>query len=411
MNYLVSTNDELNLEGFTRVSKFSDVIVASSTSIILVNSFEEDEYKASLAITELYRKRGIYKFIYISSTPSDSIRILIESINGVFDDDEYLLTDIDEIKALVDLIEDNKLEVVESNLPSVSTGFEVMDDFLKKFEDGDSALNDPLYLEVVNRAVSDIRKQVRLQEERTELMGKGVIETYNNTLDTINMLHKEAESLRTKIEEIESSSKGFKIGRVESLTYYPPITYAGSTPLAVFKEVTACRYLTSFVLAYAHHLQTVRSKRVRVIIVVGKQPLIKNKYKDMFELTSENYKSGKAILETVSYTVTPIKALMMYMTKQSDELVIVLDRTYEKEPIVKGKAKIFYGVSSFSEIKRENLDVSRCICSIRAIKGSLATIKHIQNFPNELDNRLDRYERNFNTDFNKLDSILEMDRV
>jgi hypothetical protein len=410
VDYLVSTSEELNLEGYKKVESLDDVVMADETSVIIIHSFKEDVYKGSLLITDLYRKRGVSKFIYINAKPSDRIRVLIESINGIVEDDEYLLADKDEMHDLVALLEDNNLEVIESTLPSINTGFEVMNEFLTRFEKGDPSLTDPLYLEVVNRAVNDIRKQVSLQEERTELMGRGVIETYENTLEVINSLKKQAEQLREQLDEIEST-RGIRLGKVETLSYYPPITYAGSTPLVVFKEITACRYLTSFVLAYANHLQTVRSKRVRVIIVVGKQPLIKNKYKNMFELTKDNYKSGEAIIQTVAYTTTPIKVLMLHMTKQSDELVIVLDRTYEKDPIIKGRAKVFYGVSSLSEIERENLDVTKCICSIRAISNALVTIKHISNFPIDVDSRLDKYERNFHEDFNRLDEILEMNKI
>ena len=406
MDYLVSVSTDFNIEGYKRVSSLDEVVVADASSVIVIHSFHEDEYKGSLAITDLYRKRGIHKFIYITSDPLDSVRMLVESIGGVFEDDEYLLTDKDEIDVLVSLIDQNSLEVIENNMPSVHTGFEVMNDFLVKFESGDSSLNDPLYLEVVNRAVGEIRQQVRLQEEKTELMGRGVIETYENTLDVINKLYKEAEDIRQKLDEVDRSSKEIKLGRVEPLNYYPPITYAGNTPLVVFKEISSCRYLTSFVLAYANHLQTVKSMRVRVLIVTGKQPLVKNRYSSMFELTKDNYQTGQAIIETVAYTSTPIKSLILHLTKQSDEIILVVDRTYEKEPIVKGKATILYGVSGRGEVLRENLDVSKCIFSMRGLKGSLATITHIVNFPEDVDNRLNKYEIELNSDFNRLDELL-----
>lgn len=411
MDYLVSKDNSLELDGFKRVSRLKDVVTADSTSIVIINSFEEDSYKGSLHITDLYRKRGVFKFIYVSEHPSDNIRTIVESITGVVEEDESVLDDVDEIKDLVSLVEGNSLEVVESRLPEIDSGFEVLSDFITKFEQGDSKLNDPLYLEVVNRAVNDIRRQVEFDAERTDLMGRGVIETYTNTLELINELSKEAESMREQLAEIEYSSKAIKLGTVETLTYYPPITYAGSKPVAVFKEISSCRYLTSYVLGYVNHLQTVRSKRVRLVIVVGKQTNIRDKYKHMFELTKDNYKTAKAVLSTISYTTTPLSTILNYMTKQRDEIVIVLDRTYEKETIIKGRVYLYFGVSSISEIKRENLDRSRCIFPITVVPDVFVTVKHIKGFPTNVDSRLDVYERMYNESYNRLDTELKMDII
>lgn len=412
MDYLVSTNQELSLDGYNRVSSLKEVVVVDSTSIIILNSFTEDEYRASLEITDLFRKRGVSKFIYITSTPLDSIRVLVESINGVFESDEELLEDIDEVTELKNYLEDNMLEVVESKVPEINSGFEVMHDFITKFEQGDSSLNDPLYLEVVNRAVNDIRKKVTLQEDRTSIMGKSVIDVYENTSDLIKKLHKDSEEMKIKIAEIEDSSRVVKLGRVETLNYYPPIMYAGNTPLVVFKEITSCRYFSNFVLAYKNHLETVRNKRVRLIFIVGKQPNIKNKYNKMFELTKDNYQSANAITNTVSYTTTPLKIIIQHMTRQSDEIILIVDRTYEKDSIIKGKAKVFYGVSSLNEVKREGLEESKCIFSSRGTDNALATISHIQGgFPEGQDNRFAVYERTFNKDFNRIDDILNVFKI
>lgn len=409
MDYLVTTNSDLSIEGYKSVNSLSEIITADSSSVIVLHSFTEDEYKASLTLTDLYRKRGIYKFIYINEFPLDGVGVLIDSFGGVLETDETLLEDVDELDMLISLVDTDKLEVLEGGLPSINTGFEVMNDFLVKFKEGDSSLSDPLYLDVVNRAVNEISMKVRLQDERQELMGRNVIETYENTLKVINQLYSEVDEMKEKLAEVETSSKDRKVGMIEPLSYYPPITYAGNVPVVVFKEISACRYLSSFVLAYSNHLQTVKNKRVKVIIVVGKQALVKNRYKDILEVTKDNYTTGESLLATVCYTTTPVKNLLLHFTKQSDELVIILDRTYEKDPIMRGKATVLYGVSSLSEIKREGLDVSKCIASIRRVGNSLATIKHISSFPTNVDSKLDTYERNFNEDFSIMDDYLNIE--
>lgn len=407
MDYLVTLNKDLSLEGYASVSSLDKVSIVDETTVVLLNSFEEDSYNASLKITDLNNSLGVTNFIYISETPVDTVKVLVESLKGVWEEDESLLSDIDEITDLVSVFkgESTALTVTTENELQSDSSFHLLVEFLEKFETGDDSLDDPFYLEVVNRAVRNIKNQVQIQNEREGQLSKGVIETYQSTLEVINQLRHESADLKRKVEEIETT-RSFKMGAIEHLSYYPPVSYQGSTPMAVFKELSACRYLTSYVLAYANHLRTVRSKRVKVIIIIGKQETVRTKYENMFELTKDSYKTGKAILSNTTYTSTPIKSMINHVTNQSDEVILVIDRTYDKSPIITGKTKLYYGVSSFNEIRSHKLDKSKCILTMREVRGVLATIKHIPGFPSEEDNRLDKYERTFNESFNKLDKDL-----
>ncbi|MRB31201.1 hypothetical protein GH891_32080, partial [Bacillus thuringiensis] len=87
MNYLVSTSNEYDLENYTKVDSLQAVIEADANSIILLHSFQEDSYKASLMLSNLYSTKGVNKFIYINNSPYEDVRVLIDSFKGVVEED------------------------------------------------------------------------------------------------------------------------------------------------------------------------------------------------------------------------------------------------------------------------------------------------------------------------------------
>ena len=175
MNYLVSTSNEYDLENYTKVDSLQAVIEADANSIILLHSFQEDSYKASLMLSNLYSTKGVNKFIYINNSPYEDVRVLIDSFKGVVEEDESLLEDEDEIAGLVEILKEDSLEIaIETE--NQNSPFNVLTEFVSKLSEGDESLNDPLYLDVVNRALTSVNRDMKLQEERISLMGKGVIQ-------------------------------------------------------------------------------------------------------------------------------------------------------------------------------------------------------------------------------------------
>lgn len=412
MNYLVSTSNEYDLENYTKVDSLQAVIEADANSIIILHSFQEDSYKASLMLSNLYSTKGVNKFIYINNSPYEDVRVLIDSFKGVVEEDESLLEDEDEIAGLVEILKEDSLEIAIGETENQNSPFNVLTEFVSKLSEGDESLNDPLYLDVVNRALTSVNRDMKLQEERISLMGKGVIETYNNTTKTINNLQVKAEEMKNKLLEIEHDKKysGASRNRASNLSFYPPIIYTGNIPLIVFKEMSACRYLTSMVLAYKNHLETIKNKRVRLIVVSGKQELTKRRYEGFFELTLQSMKSEYAITKDVAFTTTPLRDMMLEMTKKSDEVILILDRTYEKDPIFTNKAKVIHCVTSIGELRKYNLKSEESIISIRGLKNSLMRLTHIDRYPEGVENRLDRYEKTFYESFNRIDEFVGITR-
>ncbi|MGF2716096.1 hypothetical protein ACQUY5_28345 [Bacillus cereus] len=408
MNYLVSTNNEYELSNYKKVASVQEVTEANANSIILLHSFQEESYKASLMLSNLYSTKGVNKFIYINESPFENVKVLIDSLKGVVEEDESLLQDEDEIEGLVEVLKEDSLEIAVGETDNQNSPFKVLNEFVSKLTDGDESLNDPLYLDVVNRALSSINRDMELQEERISLMGKGVIESYNNTRETINILQGKAEEVKNQLLEIKHEKKygNANRNRASNLSFYPPIIYTGSTPLIVFKEMSACRYLTSMVLAYKNHLETVKNKRVRLIVVTGKQELLRERYEGFFELTVQTMKTEQAIVRDVAFTTTPLKDLMTYMTQRHDEVILILDRTYEKEPIFTNKSKVIPCVASLGELRKYNLNHEECIMSLRGMKNTLMRLTHLDKYPTGRENRLDRYEREFYNDFNRIDDYL-----
>ncbi|MEC2463363.1 hypothetical protein P9X10_00430 [Bacillus cereus] len=408
MDYLVSNSNKYELESFKSVDSLKEVTEVDANSIILLHSFQEDSYQASLLLSDIYRTKGANKFIYINENPLEGVKVLVDSLRGVVEEDESLLEDKDEIEGLVELVKEDSLSVALGEQENEHSSFKVLTEFLTKFAEGDESLNDDLYLAVVNRAVSNISKDMKLRDEKIDLMGKGVIATYNNTTKVINSLQAESEKMKNTLLEIEQDREYAKASRnrLGSLTYYPSITYTGNTPLVVFKEISACRYLTSMVLAYMNHLKTVKNKRVRLIVVTGKQELLRKRYEGFYELTPQSIRRSDAITRDIAFTSTPLRDMMLHMTKQSDEVILVLDRTYEKDPIFTGKSKVIYGVTSLREVHAHNLKQEDCIMSLRGTKRMLMRLTHIGEYPTDKESRLDRYEKSFYKDFNAIDDYL-----
>ena len=403
MKVVVSTTKTLKYKDFILVDSIKKCVALEGTiEVVVINSFTEAEFDAGVLFNRLVR-RGVTKFFYISKKMSAVIQMLTLVQKGFISHDEFYLTEEDE---LMSLVSDENL-----GYSLASDSLSVLEDFVHRYSENDSKTMTPLYLEQVKHAMVDLSEQTHNLEAQVTAMGNTVSEIFKTASQLIASIDKQNKEIVKKLDELErqSSSGGFSFEN--NINYFPAYNYLGNKKVIEIREYSPTRYLTSFVLGYAHYLQSQKNLRVKVIFVVAKAKGISDKYSDYPMITRENLKQSSLYEAPILATNIPQKGVLQELLSKQEDVYLVVDRLWGMHDIVSGRVKRLAVANSYSDIVRYKLKPEETVFSVVAQNHQLFCLSTIKSYPSDIMSRKAAYFQLYYEKYALLDKLFDIQGV
>lgn len=397
--------------GLDTLDSLGEINKLTADDLLIINSYKEDEYTAGVKIAELIQK-GLKNIMYLTDEPKLNMASLVDSLNGV-NDSETFLFDAESLQILIDDYLKNRevydVAVVGADKLVDKNSIDIIKTFYKDYAQGNKNIKNEGYLALVDNAIKNIA------ESTTELTNYDleVKETVNKLYMQASMeIEKLAENkleIEKRLNEVEImynelQGRTNKLTQVQSFASYRHVKQHG-TKIILVKEFSQVRYLTSFVLGYMDYLQTVLHKRVRLLTVIPNKDTLLKKYSEVpegfFHLTGDNYNTEDALNNTIYFTETPISRIYQHLLTLNDDILLVLDRSYNEEEIIKGRVKNWYAFSGKTEADIYPKIKNNKIFSMKGSKNDII-ISHIPSYETQRLNRKVQYAKYFNDTYKKM---------
>lgn len=374
---------------------------------IVIHAFNEAEYKIGLLLSTAHRL-GIEKFVYINSKPSELISGCIKSLHGVVQaDDSFLEED------MLDMVFesfDDFVNYEEGSMDSLG----VLDKFLSDFMNGSQNLSNQVYLERVNTALTEVKVNTEHSLVAINEICDAAIEVFNDLGSTLEQQRELRSSLEEKISKLEQDIKSKSLAMPStstgSLGYYPTYKYSGVKPVLYIKEKQNCWYLLSFLLAYQSYLLDVKNIKAKVIVAYQKLKDNTLRYGNFTTITQETYKNTQLLSSPTIGTFQPSKIVMdSLMYRDTDDIVIVLDRMYGDELVKGGNVKTLYATSSVRAMNVAHLPPNKTILPAVENNNVFMSIPPIEPYSDDTMLRVQGYFKICEGYYKKLNRLLDIE--
>lgn len=408
MRVIVSTELKDNYKGFMVIDSFKRVLDLKNVDTLIIHKYKEEDFKVGTFISRFY-KNGVQRFIYINSSPSFMLKTILNGVHGFYFEDEFYLKDEDELLALLDNLgvsnSENTSMVATSNI-------KIVNDFIEAFTRGEERIKAPLYLEQVNQAINQISEITFQQQVQIETMGSSALDIFAKASKIINQMSDQQKLIQQQLSLLESNQQDSSRPSFNNNTvYFPPYRYFGTAPLLLLRELSPCKYLTSFALGYTKHLHYDLNLRVKLIFVHQKAAGVSKKY-DSFAtiISTDTYQVKSLYSGEIIATNTPKKEVMKELLMSPVDVFVVVDRLYGSQGIITGKYIEVGAVSGLSDCRRFMVDPQDCIFSVVKPEKCLFCISSIKGFPTDPDARLAAYSQINSDKYEILDKKLNLSR-
>lgn len=409
MKVIVSTELDDNFTKFVVVDSFKKVKELQGVTTLIIHKYKESDFDAGVFVSQ-FHNNGIDQFIYISSSPSSTLQMVLKGVNGYYYEDEFYFEDEEELSTL---LEDLGMEDEDENTSLATSALNVVNDFVSSFAKGDERIKAPLYLENVTSAVNELSLLTHQQELQLNTMGASALEVFEKASAIIRNMDAQNKNIEKKLEELENqqnNSFSSKPAFGNSIMFFSPYKYIGNSKILLIREYAPCRYLTSFVMGYLHHLHYVLNRRPKLIFVHQKGAGVSAKYADFTSITQESMNMSSLYDNEIIATNNPKKEVMKDLLTKQNDVIIVVDRLYGNQDIVSGRVTKINAVGSRSDIARYKVRPEDTIFSITRQPKELFTLPTIKNFPTEIDARYAAYTQVLGSKYEILDSKLGLTR-
>lgn len=424
---------DLNAEIYDSLSA---ITLIKPDDVLIINSYYDDEYRAGIALSKLIQSDLKY-VLYLSDNPQLNMTSLVRSINGLVDTEEYLLDPdtlgvlIGEYKDTINLRKEttkystNAFEVAAitpSIIDETDTGssqllnhssIEVVESFYHDFVHGTVDKANTAYLGLVSKAISDINGSSKTLNTYDKDVSDTVNDLYSRASEELSTLQAKKDELEEALDDVKDKykkmtqqNKNIGLGRqIDNFAAYTHTAKVG-TQVIVYKEYSQVRYLTSMILGYAAYLKSNMYKRVHVLFVIPNKPTIIKKYKkstqNFVHVTTENYQSEDVVSEDILFTEMPVARIYKYLLSINDDILIIVDRTYNDEFCVNGRVNKWHAFSGKTEADLyPNINEHR-VFPIKKISKDDVVIGHVDGYSTAPQNRKATYDRYFKEVFKSM---------
>lgn len=412
MKVIVSDKLEDKYENYKLVRGIEGVLELDGIDVLIIHSYQDaTDFDIGVLISNLYRN-GVSSFIYINENPTAVISTVIQGVNGDVYTDEFYLESEEDLDYLLE-----NLGIESKNTQLAVSSAKIIKDFIGAFTRNEERIHSKVYLEQVSQAVTKWGKLTHIQENKIMEMGETAIEVFERASNIIHLMTEQKEELEKQLKELEETSQNrvqTKSSGLGGVQFFPTIKYIeGNGKILYIRELSPCRYLTSFLLAYMNYLKYVKNRTVKMIVVHQRGGAIIPKYDSFTSITQESINSFQLYGNDKVATNIPTKDVMTKLLSVGrEDVIIVLDRLYGNADILSGRVKKIFAVSGESDIKRYQfkfgVKVNKCIFPITEQKESLFHIPLIKNYPTEIDLRNAVYNQSCKDRFAILDKELDL---
>lgn len=394
---------------FVVVQSLREVRNLKGVTTLIIHTYEEDDFKAGITISDFY-KSGITQFVYISEKPSFTLRMVLNGLNGYFFEDEFYLEDEEELLCLLDEL--GMESDSEGNELVATSSIQIVHGFIDAFVRGEEKVKLPMYLDQVNQAINELSTITQKQELQLNAMGNSALEVFERASTIIKNMEEQRRNIEKQLDELintQNSAMSSKQSFGNSVTFFQPYQYLGNDKVLLIRELTPCRYLTSFLLGYVHHLHYIKNKRVKLVFVHQKGVGLATIYDAFASITQETINVASIYDEEVIATNSPKKEVMKEIFSKHCDVTIIVDRLYGKDDIVSGRvtAKL-NAVSGKGDLDKFKVKAEDCIFSVTSQPNQFCVLPTIKQFPNELDARYAAYAQACGETYTKLDNKLKL---
>lgn len=383
MNVILSTTLEDNYTDFVVVSTLEKVKALKGVSTLILHNFEESTFEVGVFISEAYRN-GIKKFYYINEHPDDALYASFAGVKGEVLEDEFYFEDEEELKALLE--EESESETA---LAEVSTN--IIKDFIEGFSRSEERIKAPVYLQQVTNALDELQNLTQVQASQINTMGTTALGVFQKADSLITNMAEQKAVLEQQLKKLKDSVPSQNSSRSAfggNILYFPSYKYVGGAKVLLVREVSPCRYLTSFLLAYENYLHYELGKKVKIIFVHQKAIGVAKKYSEFTSITQESMGMSSLYQAEQIATNNPKTEVMRKLFSEKDDVFIVVDRLYGTQDIVVGtRVTHLYACSGVSDLKRYNIKPQDTIFSVTGVKDARIVIPTFKGYPADKDRR------------------------
>lgn len=410
MKIIISETLKDRFHEFVVVDSLKKALELNGVTVVIIHTFKESEFDAGTLIPKL-REKGAELFVYINENPSTTIRLLISGLKGYYYADEFYFSDEEELVALIEDIEGEQSVSNKEETSLAAPSLDIVTDFIEAFARGEERIKTPLYLERVTSAVNELSILTHQQELQITAMGASALDVFEKVSSIISNMDTQRKLIEKKLDELEQAQNNQGVASRpafgNSITYFTPYNHLGNK-LCIFREFSPTRYLTSFILAYAHYLRYFKNKRVKVIFIVQRGYTIFKKYDEFTCITQESMHMETLYDAEIVVTNNPKKEVMKKLCTKPADVILVVDRLYGNQAIVSGRVNQVNVASSMGDMKRFDLKPEETIFSVTSPPNCLFTIPTIKNFPTGADARMAALRQVLEKYFKKLDEYFNL---
>lgn len=343
--------------------------------------------------------QGVEKIVYIKENPEPMISITVKALSCPVIEDELYFDNENELDTLLEELNFGKAVAQVQ----VNDNIGIVTDFMQSFIRGDAKINTMAYRSLAQKAIKDLEDELNHKDELLMQAGDSAVDIFRRAGTLVDRLMGEREKLTGMVSNLESRINEEKTNSVYNrsggVMFFPQYKHKESRKVVLVREMSDCKYLTSFLMGYIQHLRVSLNIPSKLVILLNRGDNIYRKYKESetpFSMIVPEVQGNPRVYEThLLITNTPNKVIWDSIFGSKDEVIVVLDKTRgEKNPVIGANVTTLYGVSGMSDLTVYKLNPKECIFSHTGMGDRcFGTIGTIRQYPLDMSERTTMYAR------------------
>lgn len=399
-DYVITTKD-IKLGNVKVVRSVKDVETVTKSSFVVFESSDDLLEDTVSFLVGVVRRVLNTHLVYVANNPVPLIEEVIKGLGSQSLRDDSCLDDLNSYSELIDYLEKGNIRIDDED---ISSEISVLDDFVSKQVTELS----PIQKNMVQDSYS---KVIGMLDEMTsrDVLREQLVNLIHVDRERVISLEQDLELKEKEIANLAPKGSGFLAGT----NNYPVYNYTDTAKVLVVKEHSPCRYLTSFLYAFAEKQDKVNNIKTKLIVVTNRNYMTDLRYKRAFDEANPTtivHSRGKLMTSSKVYTTTPTTAVMDFLMQSlACDLYIILDRTDKKEECVTGRGiKTVHAVSNLDHMRALKLEVKQTIVNDQGVRGQLGVLGLINNIGSKEDERIAKIQQGMEQTIMYLEQLLDL---
>lgn len=398
-DYVITTKD-INLGNVKVVRSVKDVVTVTKSSFVVFESSDDLLEDAVSFLVGVVKRVLNTHLVYIASNPVPLIEEVIKGLGSQSLRDDSYLDDLNSYSELIDYLEKGDTSLDEDE--DISSEISVLDSFVSEQVENLSPIQRSMVQDSYDKVVGTLDEMTSKDVLREQLVNFAHV-----SRERVVSLEQDLKLKEKEVANLAPRGGGFLAGT----NNYPVYNYSGSAKVLVVKEHSPCRYLTSFLYAFAERQEKVNNIKTKLIVVSSKNYMTELRYKGAFDEANPTtivQSRGRLMTSTKVYTTTPTAAVMDFLMQSLGyDLYVILDRTDKKEECVAGRGiKMVHAVSNLNHMRALKLEVKNTIVNDLGVQGQLGVLAMINNIGTKNDERIAKIQQGMDITVTLLENIL-----